>query len=594
MQNNILLIIFSFFISFIISIPSCTQYNKNCQVCHPLTNLCAKCEQDNYFPNEDGGCSPKCIPGKNYCNQCDDQEKLCIKCELGYYPDQIGSCSLIENCEISLKGKCEKCINDYILIGKYYDNFKICKNKNSEEFKNCNYIDYETGLCKECKEGFYLTVRDSKCIETENCYESTFGLCSQCVNGFYLDKIKSECIQINDLFYNCKQTLDEKNCDECNLGYYMAEDNQCSLSINCVKTKNGKCIECPSGYILSNNNICTKEMNCYNVEQDTGVCNYCNKNYYIDLKDRKCKSNTEDNELKYCKVFDKECSSCEGGYYLGKDLKCVSTKNCIESNLGICQVCNEGYHLISNNKCSNIEHCLFAENRIYSCDECDDGYYYNTLKGTCEVADGIFENCKIATFNSDSCTECKNNFYLNMTDLLCYDNTENEKFFNCKNTDKEGIDCGECIEGYFLSSEDKKCGKVQHCKYFENEERCKECNEYYCLNVKDGNCYDNDLMEKDEDKIYIACEYTNEEGTACEKCLEGYEVGENRHCIDVSHCEKKENGICVKCKDDEYGNFFCANSVFGCLETAIAYCLKCEDFSYLYNCTEYYTEEEEE
>ena len=591
---NISILILFQIISLIISEPICKQYYNNCEICNPLTNLCVKCESDNYFPNEEGGCTPKCIIGKNYCNLCNSEEKLCIECELGYYPDQIGSCSLIENCKISSKGKCSKCIDDYILIGKYEDQFQICKNKNSEEFKNCNYINSNTGLCEECEEGYFLTEGNSKCIKTENCYESTFGICNQCNEGFYLNKKSNECKEITDLFYYCKQTLDEKNCDECNFGYYMGQDEQCSLSINCGKTDKGKCIECSSGYILTRNNVCTQEPNCYNADKDTGLCNSCVTSYYIDLKDRKCKSNRENNELKFCRIYENnECTGCEGGYFLDPDLKCASSRNCLESNLGICKTCKEGFHLISNDKCSNIENCKYAETEKYPCDECVEGYYFNTLKGTCEPDDDIFKNCKIATFYSDVCTECKDNYYLNKTDLLCYDNTQDEQFYHCKFTDKDGIDCGECYDGYFVNSGDKKCGKVKNCKFSENEERCLECNEYFCLNIKDGFCYDNDFMEKYEDKIYIACNYTNKEGTACEKCLEGYEVGENGYCIDVTYCEKKENGICVKCKDDEYGNFFCANSMFGCLETFIAYCLNCEDFSNLYACTEYFTEEEE-
>lgn len=593
MSKNITYLILFYIISLIISEPSCDEYFSNCEKCNPLTNLCVKCRSDNYFPNDKGNCSPKCILGKNYCNQCDEQENLCINCELGYFPDKIGSCSLINNCEISSKGKCLKCESDYILIGKYDDAFQICKSRNSEEFKNCKYIDSDSGLCGECEDEYFLTPGNSKCIKTQNCYDSAFGICTQCIEGFYLNKKNNECLKIEDSFFYCKQTLDEKNCDNCNFGYYMAEDEQCSPTINCAKTEKGKCIECSFGKILTVNNVCTEEPNCYNADKDTGLCNLCSTNYYIDLKDRKCKINTEDNELKYCKIFDNTCTGCENGYYLDQDLKCASTKNCLESDLGICKKCKEGYHLIQNDKCSNIEHCKFAETEKYSCDECEDGYYFNTLKNSCEIADGIFENCKIATFYSNVCTECKDEYYLNKTDLLCYDNTQDEQFYHCKNTDNDGIECGECIEGFFLNSGDKKCGRVQYCKFSENEERCKECNEYYCLNLKNGFCYDNDFMEKEEDKIYIACNYTNKDGTACEKCLEGYEVGENGYCIDVSHCEKRENGLCVKCKDDEYGNFFCANSIFGCLEIFTAYCLKCEDFSNLYACTEYYTEEEE-
>ena len=102
--------------------------------------------------------------------------------------------------------------------------------------------------------------------------------------------------------------------------------------------------------------------------------------------------------------------------------------------------------------------------------------------------------------------------------------------------------------------------------------------DYYCLNVKDGKCYDNDFLKREEDKIYIACLYTNEEGTACEKCLDGYEVGDNGYCVDVTRCEKRENGICVKCKEYEDSDIdYCANSIFGCLETFVYNCLKCDD-----------------
>ena len=74
--------------------------------------------------------------------------------------------------------------------------------------------------------------------------------------------------------------------------------------------------------------------------------------------------------------------------------------------------------------------------------------------------------------------------------------------------------------------------------------------------------------------------------------MDGYNVGEKGYCIDVTRCELEENGVCVKCKDDENGNTYCANSVFGCLETVIGDCLKCDDLFFLYRCTEYYKEEE--
>ena len=590
MKNKIYLLVISLFISSILSKPSCIPYINNCEKCNPLTNLCDRCIADNYIKNGEGGCSPICKIGKNYCVLCDEQKKLCSECEEGFFPDQSGSCSIIENCKVSTKGKCTECISNYILVGSNYDDsYQICKNKNSGEFRNCYYINSKTGFCEVCEEGYFLTEGNSRCINIENCYESIFGLCIQCKHGYYLNKRESICLKVENSFYYCKQTLDGKNCDECNFGYYMAEDGQCSLSINCAKTNKGKCIECSNGFFLEENNICTNESNCSDADKDSGLCNYCKTNFYLDKSDRKCKINTENNELKYCKILENEiCTECERGYYIGSDLKCVSTKNCLESELGICHICKEGFHLISNDKCSNIDHCLYAETNNYLCDECEDGYYYSHLNKTCQIAKDVFSNCRVAALNSDICTDCKANYYLNYSDYLCYDNTKDEKFFYCKSTNINGTDCQICKDGYFLSF-DKKCGTVEKCKFYEknNINRCKECDKFYCLNVKDGNCYENDFLEKEEDKIYVACLYTNEEGTACEKCLDGYEVGDNGYCVDVTRCEKRENGICVKCKEYEDSADYCANSVFGCLETFVDNCLKCDDLSNLYACTEF-------
>ena len=137
----------------------------------------------------------------------------------------------INNCEVSSKGKCLKCESDYILIGKYDDAFQICKSRNSEEFKNCKYIDSDSGLYGECEDEYFLTPGNSKCIKTQNCYDSAFGICTQCIEGFYLNKKNNEYVKIEDSFFYCKQTLNEKNCDNCNFGYYMAEDEQCSPTL---------------------------------------------------------------------------------------------------------------------------------------------------------------------------------------------------------------------------------------------------------------------------------------------------------------------------------------------------------------------------
>ena len=40
-----------------------------------------------------------------------------------------------------------------------------------------------------------------------------------------------------------------------------------------------------------------------NSEGDTGVCTKCITDYYLDLKDKKCKSNQLEEETKFCMIF---------------------------------------------------------------------------------------------------------------------------------------------------------------------------------------------------------------------------------------------------------------------------------------------------
>jgi hypothetical protein len=82
---------------------------------------------------------------------------------------------------------------------------------------------------------------------------------------------------------------------------------------------------------------------------------------------------------------------------------------------------------------------------------------------------------------------------------------------------------------------------------------------------------------------------TNEDGTKCEKCVEGYKAGEEGLCINESACEEKnEEGICLKCKEkiNDGDPNYCLNKIFGCLEIKVDNCLRCDKLEKLYECTE--------
>ena len=589
MKNIIFFFLIFIFYQTILSKPLCKVNKDYCEKCNPINNLCIQCLFDTFYPNEEGGCSGKCFIGKNYCIECDNEEKLCQKCEDGFYQDEVGGCTITQNCEISYKGKCEQCKEGYILVGEE-NHFKICKNLNSDDLKNCKKINYSNGLCDACEDGFFKNKGDSKCSNIENCYESIYGVCNSCIAGYYLNAKNGICQKVENKFFNCKQTIDEINCDKCNKNYYLSEDLQCTDTNFCSKTKINGCKECIQGYKLLQNGSCSKEDNCKIADKDTGLCNSCLNGYYLDNKDKKCKSNREDNENKYCEIYDEGCIKCENEYFISEDLKCVKTRGCAESDNGKCLKCSEGYFMGLDNNCSTVEHCIYSgKNIYYGCDECEPNYCYNIFSKECFlIEEEKFNNCQQAY--GTRCSLCHKNFYLNATDSLCYDNTnENDIFYKCEKTDFYGKNCFECEDSYYLGMEDYKCSKIENCKISENENICKECIEYYCLDVKKQKCVENDFLENEEDKIYLNCNRTNEEGDKCEECLKGYEVGEEGYCIDVERCLEKKDGICEKCRnidDGGYGQYYCANTVFGCINTFISDCIRCDNLLDLFSCTE--------
>ena len=509
-MKNILQI-FILFIIFKISLfaPSCEEGKNNCALCHPYTHLCVKCDSNIYIPDENGGCevSRKCISGNNYCFECSEKEELCKTCDEGYYPDKIGGCSYIDNCEKSYKGKCLKCNENYIFIGNIYSSLKICKSLNSEDFNNCEDINIENGKCQSCKEGYYLNSGDNKCIKTDNCTESSFGICKKCNSGYYFDKEQNECIPKTEPFTNCIQTIDGKTCDKCEDNYFFDSENNCVETKFCEKTnKNGDCTKCISGKYLSNyDKSCTDSDYCFLGISDIGVCEICNDGYYMDFTDGKCKSYEENEEFKYCRKADEGvCSECIAAHFLSEDNKCSKSDNCMEVDNGKCIQCIEGYHLGLDNICTSVEHCIYTSPYFDSCIECEDNYFYDILKHECNLTSlDEFKNCKNGCEDL-YCQECKKNYYLSQKDNICHNNTEKNQFYKCALSDREGEYCIKCEgDDYFLSYENNLCIDCDGCNVAQDGSRCLKCNEYHCLNVNTGKCQGNQIIEKEEQKIYF-------------------------------------------------------------------------------------------
>ena len=510
------------------------------------------------------------------------------KCEKNYFPDENGQCSYTKNCEISEKGKCLKCKDDYILIGKdsedSEDSIKICKLLISEDLKNCERINMYNGICEKCQEGYYLNNGDKKCTKYENCYESSFGVCTKCNIYYYLDKKEDKCKEQKGIFEHCKESIDDKTCDICEDDYFFDKEGNCLSTKFCEKKGDyGRCEKCISGYYLSEyGDSCTLEKNCVSGIKDIGVCNKCKQNYYIDYSNGKCYSNQEDNEFKFCYSADEHCIQCISGFYLGKDNKCSFSDNCAFSENSTCNECIDNYYLGLNNYCTNVKNCIYSYNN--QCIECKENYYYDGENHICIKSEGNFINCK-NSYNGEYCESCKQDYYLNKSDHLCYTNKELNDFYKCVYTNYYGEYCVMCEDDYFLGYKDHKCSKIENCDVSQDENTCIECCENCCFDAKTGKCEYNDEIMSEEKKFYFRCNKTNEEGTKCDICNDNYILNEDGLCVDEKHClEKDEKGKCLKCQNNDQESF-CLNDVFGCVELWYDNCLECNNILEINKCT---------
>ena len=582
-----LFIYFLYFVVLPLSFQSCSPNMNHCIKCSSNSDLCIQCDKNIYKPDINGGCefSKSCKYGQNYCSSC-NSNNLCSSCELGYYPDENGGCATTENCLASYKGECLQCAEDFYLVG--IDKFKYCKYKYGEDIKNCESINITSGLCINCTKGYFMNLDDNKCIEIENCRESLYGICSECDLGFYLDKRDDKCKNWDEIKY-CKISVDGENCDECIDNYYLTKNGRCVETNYCEKSdKNSVCQKCVENYYLNSNdnNICTTEKNCEEGDKDFGSCRNCQYLYYLNIDTGKCISNQENNDFKFCKTVEKnKCIDCIYDYYLTPDSKCVKSKNCTKSENGICSKCDEGYHLTLDNKCTDIEHCDYL---LYNGCKCEKNYYFDKWRKKCYLQINQYKNCKISDYVNEKCLLCDQGYYLYSPNKLCYDNSEEGSLHRCEKSDENGILCDTCQEGYYLGFEDLKCTKIDGCLVSENENKCTKCDESYCFDVNKKTCIYNDLAPESEDeKIYYACNKTNEKGTECALCRDEFFSIENGICVNNVECEEEENGKCIKCNEISHeGMKMCLNNVFGCVETFAGNCLRCNNMFNFDECTE--------
>ena len=466
---------------------------KHCEEINQLTGLCQKCKEGYYLNNGD----KKCISTKNCYESVYD---VCTKCNNNYYLDKKDNqcknqAGVFEYCQVSVDGKtCDICDDNY-----YFDENGKCI--------SINFCKTPINLnnCEKCIDGYFPSEYKSSCVSTENCLygDKDIGICKTCKDNYYLDYKDGKCKsnqEDNDFKY-CTFVYNNK-CLKCSFGHELGEDNKCSSTKYCAESNNGICISCTDNYYLG------LDFNCFNVEyciySNSYICIECKDNYYYDRKEKKCKIG--ENNFKNCKSGDSSfCESCKDDFYLNKtDNLCYSNKNygryykCSETDINSeeCTDCVEGYYLgYEDNKCSLIEGCALSENEN-KCLKCGQYYCLDSKTGQCKDNDIIEDEDK-------------------------------KYYFRCNKTDEKGTKCEVCSDENLLLDENGLCIDYEHCLEKNEDGTCKKCQDNkegtYCLNKYFG-CvnisYKNNCLECDNLFYFLYCT----------KCIDGYTLN-NGNCL---------------------------------------------------------------
>ena len=545
----------------------CKNGKNYCLECNEEENICQTCDVG-YFPDENGGCSytQNClISYKGECLQCSENYILignkteeengfkfckynssidfincktinrstgfCDECEEDFYLNMGDRrCTKTKNCYESIYGICSQC-NPGFYLNKKEEKCKrkeypfiLCKETvDGENCEKCdddsfmaedgqcvdsNYcsLSYKTKLsCKECKKNYFLTKNKRACSNTKNCEnaDKETGLCEKCTEGNYLTKNRKCESNKEDIFKNCK-IAKEDYCTECEWGYYLSEDDQCTPSPNCTEALDGICVSCNDNYFLGEDNICTTVEHCARSDYYKN-CVECKENYYFDLSDKTCKKAKD--QFSNClesNSLGEKCLICRNNYYLSSiDNLCYSNEEkgtfykCAMSTMDgkLCSQCIQGYYTgLKDYKCTKAYVCLYSD-EDHHCQECRDDYCLNKNNGKC---------------------------YIN------YEIKNNEKlYFKCLNTDEDGKVCKKCVENYQVG-ENGLCINLNDCEDPKNEtcDKCKEkdyednflcANKYFgCVETLAENC--------------LRCDDLYDLNT-CTECNEGYILDDNDKCV---------------------------------------------------------------
>ena len=489
-------------------------------------------------------CDDSCLScdgvGDDHCTECDDGFFLvnghCENCVSFYYsydesttPEGPNQCTNDCQCDgsrrCSPEGICEDCES---LANRRPDLYALSDCPVCD--KTCLTCNGPTEFnCTTCEDGTYLGI-DNACYPCDEscatCDGPSAQECTSCPEGFVLEN--GECVTPPpDCDKTCKTCDGEtaQNCTSCYDDFELNENHEC-VPVNCIDWTYsfneadsalgaGRCdddCECDGTRRCSPSKYC---MECLDLVSQ-----------YPDIYDLKDCPPCDDTCSSCFGPSDKECSSCEKGFFLDTDSSCKPCDdNCVEcvGTSTNCTVCPEGKELNEFNEC------------VYICDS------------SCETCSGP---------NPDNCTSCKEEHDILVDGVCTKPNCVALNYSHDETTNSLGPN--RCDEDCDCDST-RRCspdGFCRECMYLAtlypnlyNQTECPPCDDT-CLTCQGPDfddctaCEDGFVLIGGEckpcDKSCLTCNDVDD--AHCLSCPDGFVLSDGK-CIEIPPCDE----TCLEC-----------------------------------------------
>ena len=274
---------------------NCRNYIQFCKKCYGNRTkpTCTECDSKYFLNTNKNRCEDKCTLGEAYrCRDCDIITNECKVCNYGYYlPSDANykyKCKSCSDTDI----KCKECSgSDKQIICTSCNNGYYPGYNDKNEVVSCNYkclgnkyycttCDEVTNNCIECPEGYYMPIDALSKVKCVSCFDlfqnckvcqgtTTEVECSECKNNYYFSEDKTSCNPKCQIGNNarCKECDYEKNqCESCNSGYYLPNDDNLKLSCKKCSDIDANCEECEGSKVSIK---CTKCKTGYKIPDDS-------------------------------------------------------------------------------------------------------------------------------------------------------------------------------------------------------------------------------------------------------------------------------------------------------------------------------------